>query len=318
MIERYIYAATRQLPRRSREDVSRELQGLIDDMLLERCGDLTPTEKDIRVVLTELGSPRELYEKYDENSQKCLIGQPYCSTYLVVLKVAMICGGFGLTLSSIILQVLEPKPWYTAVWDWFWMLWAGLLQGFSVVTLLFAFFYRKNVKLEEPFNFDDLPAVPKKNEEIPRWESIVGIAFSVVFAVLFLTVPEWICIFYKNEAWIPMFDGGVMQSTWYIILALTLVGLLREIVKLTEKRYNRRVLMVTIGCNSISAALAIWWLTAHDLLSNPFKETMTALFVDESDFLVQLFGNFQYFFLGVILFALLLDAMETVVKSLRK
>ena len=81
LIERYIYAATKRLPRKNPEDVAMELRGLIDDMLMERCGDETPTEKDIRVVLTEIGSPMEVYAKYDEDADKCLIGQPYYSTY---------------------------------------------------------------------------------------------------------------------------------------------------------------------------------------------------------------------------------------------
>lgn len=74
LTERYIYAVTRRLPRKQREDVSMELRGLIDDMLDERCGDVVPTEKDIRVVLTELGTPQELYARYDEEADKCLIG----------------------------------------------------------------------------------------------------------------------------------------------------------------------------------------------------------------------------------------------------
>ena len=75
LIERYIYAVTKQLPKKNREDVSMELRGLIDDMLSERCA-VEPTERDVRDVLTELGTPRELYAKYDEDADKCLIGQP--------------------------------------------------------------------------------------------------------------------------------------------------------------------------------------------------------------------------------------------------
>ena len=74
LIDRYIYAVTKRMNPKIREDVQNELYGLVDDMLAERCGEVTPTEKDIRVVLTELGSPQELYAKYDEDSKKCLIG----------------------------------------------------------------------------------------------------------------------------------------------------------------------------------------------------------------------------------------------------
>ncbi len=318
LIQRYIYAVTKRLPGKTREDVSLELSGLIDDMLSERCNGETPTDKDVRVVLTELGSPRELSEKYDTSAKKCLIGHPYYSTYLFVLKIVLICASAGLTMSSCILQIMEPQAWYAAIFQWMGMLWQGLTQAFAFVTLLFAFFYHKDVKLDEPFNFDDLPSVPKKNEEISRWDPILGIAISVIFLVLFLAAPEWIAVFYRAETWIPMFNGEVVRSCWYLILGFTLAGLLREVVKLMEKRYNRRVLIVTVGCNVVSAGLAVWWLTTRDLFNPRFQETMMALFSGENQAIANLFANFQYFFLAVMIFALLLDTIETVVKTLRK
>ncbi len=318
LIERYIYAVTKRLPRKNREDVAQELQGLIDDMLLERCGNLTPTEKDIRVVLTELGSPQELYEKYDENSKKCLIGQPHYNTYLFVLKIVLVCAAGGLTLSNVILQLLEPQIWYAALGQWIAMLWQGLMGAFAFVTLLFAFFYHKDVKIGEPFNFDELPPVPKRNEEISKWEPIAGIVFSVVFLVLFLVVPEAICIIYRGGELVPIFDAGAMRGSWYIILLFTLLGVSRETVKLLERRYNKSVMVVTLGSNLVSAVLAIWWLTRRELFNPVFKEKMMVLFEDPDFFMVGFFENFQYFFLAVILFALGLDTVETVVKSLRK
>ena len=48
LLERYLYAVTRRLPGKQREDVAQELRGLVDDMLSDRCGDITPTEKDLR------------------------------------------------------------------------------------------------------------------------------------------------------------------------------------------------------------------------------------------------------------------------------
>ena len=68
LIERYIYAVTKRLPKKIQEDVSQELRTLIDDMLMERCGDATPNEYDIKSVLTELGTPNELCEKYSPDT----------------------------------------------------------------------------------------------------------------------------------------------------------------------------------------------------------------------------------------------------------
>lgn len=53
-INRYIYAVTKRLPRRMQKDVSEELLTLVGDMLDARCGEISPTDHDVRVVLTEL------------------------------------------------------------------------------------------------------------------------------------------------------------------------------------------------------------------------------------------------------------------------
>lgn len=318
LIERYIYAVTRRLPRKQREDVSRELGGLIDDMLAERCGGMTPAEKDIRVVLTELGSPQELYEKYSGDDGKCLIGQPYYSTYLFVLKIVLACVAFGMTVSSLLLQLMEPQAWYAAAGQWLAMLWQGLLGAFAFVTILFAVFYHKGIQISKPFDFDDLPPVPKKREEISHWEPIVGIAFSVVFLTLFLAVPQVFSIYYEGREWIPVFHVDALRGSWYILVAFAAVGIIREAVKLLERRYSRKVLAVTAGANAVSALLAVWWLTGYDLFNPVFQQKMADLFTGGAGFIAGIMTHFQYLFLGILLFALVLDTADTLVKTLRK
>lgn len=53
MMERYIYAVTRKLPQSQREDIGKELRGLIEDMLEERVPIGTVTEKDLEDVLID-------------------------------------------------------------------------------------------------------------------------------------------------------------------------------------------------------------------------------------------------------------------------
>ena len=59
LIDRYIYAVTKHMKSTMKKDVAAELETIIQDMLEERCEDVTPTERDIKVVLTELGTPKD-------------------------------------------------------------------------------------------------------------------------------------------------------------------------------------------------------------------------------------------------------------------
>ena len=101
LIERYVYAVTKYMKADLKKDVSAELETIIQDMLEERCGDVMPTEHDIRVVLTELGTPAELASKYKSETQDCLIGQPYYNLYVYVLKIVTACVIGGMLLAQI-------------------------------------------------------------------------------------------------------------------------------------------------------------------------------------------------------------------------
>ena len=319
LIERYIYAVTRQLPKKQREDVAQELRGLIDDMLNERCGEITPTEKDIRIVLTELGTPQELSAQYDEDAKKCLIGHPYYSTYKFVLKIVLFAAAVGITIANLMLQLVEPQEWFSAIIGWLEMLYNTLLATFAIVTLLFAFFYRKGVQITEPFNFDKLPSVPKRTKELSKRECIAGMVFIVIFVVVFLAVPQ-IMGFHidRNGLRIPMFSVSALRETWYIIILFAICGMIRESVKLLEGRYNKPVLIVVAVTNAISAILSIWWLTGFKLIHPEFLANVATLFEGEDAFVINLFSNFQLYFLIIMLFALILDSVEVAIKTLRK
>lgn len=191
LIERYIYAVTKRLPQKVQKDISDELRTLIDDMLVERCGELVPEEKDIRVVLTELGTPEELYEKYNPDNKKCLIGSPYYSTYKYVLKIVMICTIFGIILANIISGIFDfsksnsienvVSSTATFIASLITNLIISVGVAFGFVTALFAFFYHKDIKIDTTSNLDSLPSVPKKNEKISKVDSIISIGISVIF-----------------------------------------------------------------------------------------------------------------------------------------
>lgn len=331
LIERYIYATTKRLPEKVKNDVSDELRTLIDDMLMERCGDITPTEKDIKVVLTELGTPNELYEKYNPDSHKCLIGAPYYTTYKYVLKIVMICMIIVIAFSTIILGIIDTPlndggsdlTWISAsvsiITDFVTSLCTGAMSAFAIVTLIFAILYHKNIKIDTTSNLDDLPPVPKKNQMISVWDPIIGIAISVVFLAVFLFAPQIFCVVRFTDATkiIPIFNVETIRATWYIIVIFSAVGIVREVIKLIERRYNKRVMLSTIVADVISAIFSVIWLSNSKIMNPDFAGSATEIFEDKSEVIINIFANFQYFFLGCILFALLLDIFDTVVKTLK-
>lgn len=331
LIERYIYAATKRLTGKIRADVSDELRTIIDDMLTERCGNITPSKKDIKVVLTELGTPQELYEQYNPDSDKCLIGSPYYSTYKYVLKIVLICVCAGITLATLMSPLADAfgstAPSYTNSFiiyfrdffvDLFIALPSALVWAFAFVTILFAIFYHKNIKIDNTGNLDNLPPVPVKKEKISKAEPIVGIAISIAFMSVFLICPQIFSFgITKTNTWIPIFNIDTIHSTWYIIVLFGVLGIIRESVKLIESRRNKKVMITSIVTNALSAVMAVIWLARDNILNSDFIDCITGYFTEAGDVIPSVLSNFQLFFMGVILFALAIDTIDVIVKTLK-
>ena len=319
MVERYIYAVTKRMPRKQQEDVSLELKGLIEDMLMERCGGEQPGTEDIQAVLTELGSPYELYAKYDEDGDKCLIGQPYYSTYKFVLKTVLCAVVCGLVAACTILQIMDPKQWMEFLNNLIGSVCEGLLSGFAAVTLIFAVMQAKGWKMNEKLELDELPSVPKKKAQISAFECAISIGFIAVFLVVFLAVPQtFSAVFTQTGELVPIFDTQVIRSNWYILALFALAGILRESVKIVEKRYSKKVLITAAATNAVSVVLSIIWLCRADIINSEFIAKIDGIFTGDTTIITQLFGNFNIILMGLIILALVMDTIEAAVKLERE
>ena len=326
LIDRYIYAATRFMKKEEKEDTARELQSIIDDMLEERCGGEEPDEATVKAVLNELGDPKELYEKYSSDGKDCLIGAPYFGVYKYVLKTALLCVVFGLVVAQFILLVIDLYSGAAAaagvaaavessidiIINWIVQMVACVVDGaiftFAAVTAGFAYMYHKGIKMDTLFDsLDQLPRIPKKEEAISKVGIAFGIGISVLFFTLFLACPQVLCMYeFETGAFISIFDVEFIQGTWYLIMLFAALGIGREIVKLIEGTYTKKLLVVTVVVDIMSAVLSVIWLFNPAIVNPAFTEAMAKLFAGE-DFLLMFMTNFNYFFLCCILFALALD-----------
>jgi hypothetical protein len=317
LVERYVYAVTKNLPSKVKKDIEKELNSIIEDMLESRCGDIIPTDHDIKVVLTELGTPSELAEKYSPDSDKYLIGPEYYSKYKLLLTIVLMATTFGLIVSGIITIITDPDPiWYFAFPAWLGMTIMGLINAFAFVTLLFVIFQRKGIDIKfETDSIDNLPPVPKKNAIISKRESIFGISISIIFCIVFLIAPEIFSAVFDGKRFIPIFNVEVIRSIWYIIIGFAVLGIIRDGYKLYEGRYTKKLAVVTVITDILSALLSFVFLLDNKIINNEFTTAIINLFQDDAEFIANIFSRFNIFFLGVILFALALDMINTIVRA---
>ena len=333
LIERYVYAVVRQLPAKQRADIEQELKSLINDMLEERCGDVSPTERDINVVLAELGKPSELAAKYDPDGERSLIGPRYYRRYIQTMKLALPAVVLGLAIAAILSTLIEgidPNTnlqvngldfsWIAHVFSWLGNIITSLFSAAAIITLIFAIFEYKNVTLDED-DISKLPAVPRKNQQIKKSECIVGIVLSLIFGTLFIFAPQTLCAITTSEngvvTAIPIFDSDVVRSLWPCWLAVLALGIGRNCFGMIEGVYSVRYAIVTAVVNVLSAVGVVFGLCRDNIMNSAFTEQIGNLFRLETDseFIVAMFEKFNIFLMAVWLFALVMDTVEAVAKA---
>lgn len=287
LIERYIYAVTRHMKKEEREDIAKELRSTIADMLEERMGEELPGKAS---------------EMPDEETVKAVLESLGCVI-------------FGMVIAHLVISITETVSFYEIVARLAGGILGGALFSFAFVTLIFTIFYHKGIKMDNIFDsLENLPKLPEKNTKISRISSVFGIAFSIIFWILFLACPQMLCMFDGNTGeMIPIFSVEYIQKTWYLIVLFALLGIIRESVKLIDARYSKRLLVVTAVVDIVSALLCVVWLKNPAIVNADFAASVSMLFAE--GMINTLMLHFNYFFLGCILFALILDLAVTVSKT---
>ena len=312
LIERYIYAVTRRLPLKLRGDVEKELDSLISDMLEAHCGAVTPEEKDIRIVLTELGSPEVLAAKYSGDEGRALIGGEYFLMYKLVLKLVLPIAAAGIAFASILALLLDGGPEahafvdvVTAVLKPIAGAFGGVIQAFAVITFIFAVLERGKVSFSGGDFLAALPPVPKASERVKPWEPIAGMVWCVIAAMVFLGFPQVAGWWIDGTGWASLFNVPVIRSLWLPVVLWAVLGIAKEIMRLVDGRYTRRVAIVTIAADiGIGVSAAVMF--SQGRIMNPdFLQAVAAMF--GVPLITGVFAHFNLFFLGVVLFALALE-----------
>ena len=322
LIERYIYAVTRRLPAKLRGDVEKELASLISDMLEARCGDVIPQEKDIRIVLTELGAPSKLAAKYSGDEGKALISGEYFPMYKFLLTLVLPIAAGGIVLANLIAMftVWDPAAnlWVTVA-KTLGQIFAGIIggsvQAFAIITFIFAVFEWKKVKLSDGDFIDSLPLVPEKNERIKPGEPIGGMVMCVLMVLAFLAFPQIMGGWLDGAGWVPALDVGVMRAAWLPIVLWAVLDLGKQIARLLEGRYTKRLAIVSAAANPVIAICAFLAFRSDKIMNPVFMERMSQIFGEEGHIAMLVMENAHLIFLGVVLFALVLDTVTLALKA---
>lgn len=328
IIDRYVYAVGKQLSYRTRTDIEKEITTLIYDMLEERCGDLPIQEKDVRVVLAELGKPEELANQYSPDKDKCLIGQPYYSKYKMIMKIITLSVLLGMVIAgavdisiSFFGRVASIAEYAGQLAGWIRTAAAGIVASFAIVTGAFAFLQWKRIPLSElgEGTWENRPRPSIKKEHIGKAEPIARMTLSVVFLVIFMFAPQIACVITENTdggtSAIPLLNVVLVKKLWYFTAAFFILGIIRDAYSLFAGKHTMKTAAVRGICNVLSFIVCAVWLTQYNLINTDFISILDG--IKDNEIIILLFQNFQLFFLSILTFALILDFADSLFRALK-
>ena len=263
MIDRYIYAVTKELPEKFRGEIGREIKSIIDDMV-EGMDNVLSDEEKIDKVLRELGNPKEFANRY-RGKERYLIGPNYFDKYIFVMKIVVLSIFVGISIASGLGVIFSIESISEMIGGYISTLFSAVLQGAAWVTGIFAFLEYKDISVdtgikEEVWVPSMLPEIPKKKAIISRGESIFAIIITTVMLPLFFFIPERIGIYYKQGSelnFIALFNLEGLNSIKVIIAVVFTINILVELIKILYGRWTSKIAIITTVLNIISATLFI-------------------------------------------------------------
>lgn len=256
VIDRYIYAVVKKLPESQKEDIGKELQSLIEDMLIERYGSVDVDISNIEEVLIELGEPSLLANKY-RNKERYLIGPEYYDLYTLVLKIVAVSVLLGVIIAKgVELFVNQPTDVIETIFDFFNAIFYGIIGGFAWVTVIFAVIENKIDIKETNINKQkwkptDLPSIPKGNSKIKKVEPIASIIFIGIFIFFINIVYNLVGAYIFTDdklTIIPLFSDFFKQMLPLITISLS-ISIIKECLKLISGKWT---IPLSISCSLIN------------------------------------------------------------------
>ncbi|OJF93599.1 hypothetical protein [Alkalibacterium sp. 20] len=278
MIDRYIYAVTREMPEKSRQEVALELRELINGKIEGKEDTLTEDEK-IDQVLRELGEPKELANRY-RGKERYLIGPKYFYKYLFVMKIVIISIIIGISVVSGVGAIFSTESIAEVTGGYLFTLFSAVLQGAAWVTGIFALLEYNEVSVEtkkeqgawEP---SQLAALRNEKALISRGESIFAIIISTLLLLFFFFLYEKIGIYYRVDSefsFIPLFNIEGVTPFKLIVFLIFTINILVELIKIIKGRWTLKIATIITMLNVISAALFIDVISNMNIWSSEFVQ----------------------------------------------
>lgn len=284
LVERYVDEAMSGVGAGSRDELRREISGMVDELVEARVALGESPDTATEGVLNELGNPRRLARQYDSD-HRYLIGPKHYDDYIrlitaiawsVLPLVAIVIFGAKLLEGDGSDVRLVGGAAAEALWTTFFI---GV-QFVFWVTVSFVVMERQQdpqVAAERSdgdgwTTADLLPEKPKR--QISMADALVGLGFTVFIAIIFVLVyRNGINMYLGDEGRsaidgkVPFFNPDIPTAVAWLVLGLLVADGLLEIVKYAAGYWTRLVAFTQVALNVVWIGVALFVLGTWDLVN---------------------------------------------------
>ena len=248
LIDRYVYAVGRQLPRKNRADIQAELKSTLTDTLEAR-SEGEPSEEQIVALLTEFGTPEKVAASYWPESQY-LIGPKLYPLFRMSLGIALLVFVIVQLVLLGVVVIFNQQP--IQILELTGDIVGSLFTTVGVVVLVFAVLQRLDVKPNiEQGKWDprELPEVEEKYE-VNRRGLVVEITIALIIIAILLFWPDKIG--FRLNPWSGIILNPVIISTIPLIILSLLIGIGIDVVLIWRGHWETGTRVAKICANLFS------------------------------------------------------------------
>jgi hypothetical protein len=248
LIERYVHAVGRQLPRKNRADIQAELQSTLVDTLEDRVQGEASQEDEV-ALLKEFGPPEKVAASYWPEGQY-LIGPKLYPLFrmvvgivlIVFVVVQLILLGVTVVFNQTALPNLEFLTDFVG----------SIFSTIGIIVLVFAVLQRLDVRPEmdeEDWDPRELPAISEV-DTVSRRGTVAEITFGLILIAILLFLPDNIGVVLNPWADVKqvILNPVLIRYMPLIILSL-LLGIGLDVFLLWQGRWTTLTRIAKIATN---------------------------------------------------------------------
>lgn len=281
LIERYVYDVIQRLPEKDRDEVSKELNSNIYDMLSN-----DTDENEIKTVLYKMGSPASLAEKYRLNP-RYLISPATYDEYVRTLKIFLPLVGIALLIIGSIWGAIDSIK--DGMVNLTYMISNTLSKAVSLglsatlqtliwITIGFVIAERTGTYKDnkKDWKIEELPEVlPSDKSRIPLSESIIELVLTAIFSAAVILacsgmLPISFIILNGDTEIHTIFSSGFLAVCIPAIAVMAIIGMIDCIIKIKIRRWTSFVCSSTIISSLTNMSIMIYLINRPDLFSVEF------------------------------------------------